>query len=1044
MKRKWLGLALAAAMACAGAATQSTADVLAEDSAANYTDETFVSGANLGSGFHAWEFWNAAPTLADSTAGLCGDINSENGVSFRFARDEIDGDPHWGYCNGYRGFDALNPGDVLTFRFTCAYCAGNRGLDLFANGGHSDEDKIANVINLSGDNEYSVNGVVIANNWAPHAVSEVTVTQLSDGIEIAIKRTSTEEGVDVLEYSTKVETSAKLTGIGLYAGGWDWNGGADVENYAFYVNDLKIEGIPPADKLSLDGYWAVTKASDELAFKVSRTKTEGDLAVALASSYPEFASVPESVTIADGETEAAFTVTATLQGNANAATITASAEGIASAEYGIHGPEYTCNAWDEGVEEPWNVDVGDTRTLWINNSNTPEGFPGDDSLVTVESTDESVVTADDPAAWAIGDDGKAYTSCAVAGIGGGKATVKVLYDGVEVTSYDFTVPEAGATLSGPTSIRVGVPTTYTLDVTLPSGMTDSLGLEAEGTAKVVIEPDTARELEASGTLDFTVTAVGPGTVTLTPFDTEGLSFNELVVTVSEAPDYDDYIAYDDASLYDVGDLNYASVGEGTEKFLPWDEVYKNADGESTFAGAVVVTAAPDASALTEGQAFALYANGADGAEIQLRRQFANALSDGQAFSVVVSPNYRDGTKGLKFMGVWEGEWYPRAEFFYNNDGYFYKLDGDENATSLEWDYGTDAITVTLKKAADGSSYTLSFARGDDIVVKEGITSFAGTVDAVQFYSWQGGTGDENNLVFNSLAIEQVEEPVPPAPPAVTMSWTAGVWNPDEVGVPYTFTLEPSEIGAIGPVDLSIEPADGVELSADQIDLSEGAASFTLTFTGEELPAGTAYTITAKAQAEGVDDASYGLTATAPYSELRTTSGEYTFDYAVGGTIEFQIVGTPSRAGQTVALDSGNEAILVPPSPAEVVVGAIGSDDGKFVYTMVGEAEGEVWVHATKDEAEWGYAGITINGQGGSEPRIDGTTIEVSFADGDGLSGKVDDTLRDQFTNVKAQVLQWNGVDAFTEVEVLENEAEWPDMQFTPSIDNPVIRLIFVK
>ena len=1030
MKRKWLGLALAAAMACAGAATQSTADVLAEDSAANYTDETFVSGANLGSGFHAWEFWNAAPTLADSTAGLCGDINSENGVSFRFARDEIDGDPHWGYCNGYRGFDALNPGDVLTFRFTCAYCAGNRGLDLFANGGHSDEDKIANVINLSGDNEYSVNGVVIANNWAPHAVSEVTVTQLSDGIEIAIKRTSTEEGVDVLEYSTKVETSAKLTGIGLYAGGWDWNGGADVENYAFYVNDLKIEGIPPADKLSLDGYWAVTKASDELAFKVSRTKTEGDLAVALASSYPEFASVPESVTIADGETEAAFTVTATLQGNANAATITASAEGIASAEYGIHGPEYTCNAWDEGVEEPWNVDVGDTRTLWINNSNTPEGFPGDDSLVTVESTDESVVTADDPAAWAIGDDGKAYTSCAVAGIGGGKATVKVLYDGVEVTSYDFTVPEAGATLSGPTSIRVGVPTTYTLDVTLPSGMTDSLGLEAEGTAKVVIEPDTARELEASGTLDFTVTAVGPGTVTLTPFDTEGLSFNELVVTVSEAPDYDDYIAYDDASLYDVGDLNYASVGEGTEKFLPWDEVYKNADGESTFAGAVVVTAAPDASALTEGQAFALYANGADGAEIQLRRQFANALSDGQAFSVVVSPNYRDGTKGLKFMGVWEGEWYPRAEFFYNNDGYFYKLDGDENATSLEWDYGTDAITITLMKAADGSGYTLSFARGDDIVVKEGITSFAGTVDAVQFYSWQGGNGDENNLVFNSLAIEQVEEPIVQR----AIGWAAGVWNPDAAGE-YNFAIS-ATTEDIGEVALSVTPAEGaLSLSTDTVDLT-GVTEASFTVSLSEAVEGDSFVITATPADTSVAPIEYNVTVSATYVTLSSDAWEYPVS---AGEIWLGLSASVSKYG-TYAITSSDEAVLAVPEASEAI--AVGSPDSSwFNVTIVGPGTATIYATAEGEEtpaAEYTFTVIA------DAPVIDGTTIEVSFADGDGLSGKVDDALRDQFTDVKAQVLQWNGVDAFGEVEVLENEAEWPDMQFTPSIDNPVIRLIFVK
>ena len=1026
MKRKWLGLALAAAMACTGAATQSTADVLAEDSAANYTAETFVSGANLGSGFGAWEFWNAAPTLADSTAGLCGDINSENGVSFRFAQDGVEA--HYGYCNGYRGFDALNPGDVLTFRFTCAYCGGNRGLDLFANGGHDDSDKIANVINLSGDNEYSVNGVVIANNWAPHAVSEVTVSQLEDGIEIAIKRTSTEEGVEDLEYSTKVETSAKLTGIGLYAGGWDWNDGADVENYAFYVNDLKIEGIPPADTLKLTGPWALTKASADLEFTLARKSTDGDLEVALTSSYPEFAAVPDTVTIPDGESSVTFVVTAAVQGNGNVAAIKASAEGIAGDSFEVKGPSYSCNPWDEGVEEPWNVDVDEERTFYVDSPFFEDaGF--DNSLVTVASSDESVIGIASKQDWAQGENGM-YAAWTVTGIGGGKATAQVLFAGIPMTEYGFTVPQAGATLSGPTSIRVGVETTYTLDVTLPTGMTDSLGLEASGTSKVVIDPDTAQEIDASTSLTFTVTALNAGTFTLTPYDTEGLSFNELEVTVTEAPDYSDYVAYDDASLYDLGDLNYASVGEGTDKFLPWDEVYKNADGESTFAGAVVVTAAPDPSALTEGQAFALYANGADGAEIQLRRQFANPLDNGQAFSVVVSPNYRDGTKGVKFMGVWEGEWYPRAEFFYNNDGYFYKLDGDEDATNLGWEYGTDAITITLKKAADGSSYTLSFARGDEIVAKEGITSFAGTVDAAQFYSWQGGNGDENNLVFNSLAIQQVEEPVVER----AIGWAAGVWNPDAAGE-YKFAIS-ATTEDIGEVALSVTPAEGaLSLSTDTVDLT-GVTEASFAVILSEANEGDSFVITATPADTSVAPIEYNVTVSASYVTLSSDAWEYPVS---AGEIWLALSASVSKYG-TYAITSSDEAVLAVPEASEAItVGS--SEQSWFNVAIVGPGKATIYATAEGEEtpaAEYTFTVIA------DAPSIDGTTIEVSFADGDGLSGKVDDTLRDQFTNVKAQVLQWNGVDAFTEVEVLENEAEWPDMQFTPSIDNPVIRLIFVK
>lgn len=1028
MKRKWLGLALAAVMACAGAATQSAADVLAEDSAANYTAETFVSGANLGSGFGAWEFWNAAPTLADSTAGVCGDINSENGVSFRFAQDGVD--DHWGYCNGYRGFDALNPGDVLTFRFTCAYCGGNRGLDLFANGGHSDDDKIANVINLSGDNEYSVNGVVIANNWAPHAVSEVTVSQLEDGIEIAIKRTSTEEGVEDLEYSTKVETSSKLTGIGLYAGGWDWNDGVDVENYAFYVNDLKIEGVPPADKLSLAGpdgdAWKVLSATEELEFTVSRTGTEGDLDVVLASSYPEFVSVPESVTIADGATSATFPVKVALQGFGNEAAISATATGVTGADYGLKGPQYKMSAQNDG-----KVDPETASNFWVN---WVKNDVRDDSKLTLEVEPEGALTVTSPSEWTWNDEeGGAYVASTFTAHESGRMILK--FDGVEMWSQNVTVIESGATLSGPTSLRVGNEATYTLAVTLAGDIeSDTFQLVADNEDLVSIDPADAQELTESGTLEFKVTALKEGDVTLSVLDDTdvglGNDIEPITVSITEAPDYSGYVAYDDASLYDLGDLNYASVGEGTDKFLPWDEVYKNADGESTFAGAVVVTAAPDPSALTEDQAFALYANGADGAEIQLRRQFANPLDNGQAFSVVVSPNYRDGTKGVKFMGVWEGEWYPRAEFFYNNDGYFYKLDGDEDATNLGWEYGPDAITITLKKAADGSSYTLSFARGDEIVAKEGITSFAGTVDAAQFYSWQGGNGDENNLVFNSLAIQQVEEPVVER----AIGWAAGVWNPDAAGE-YKFAIS-ATTDDIGEVALTVEPSDGaLSLSTASVDLT-GKLEESFAVILSEANEGDSFVIKATPADTTVDPIEYNVTVVSSHVTLSSDAWEYPVS---AGEIWLALTASVSKYG-TYTISSEDVGVLtVPDTSVSITVDS--TDQYWFNVKIVGPGQAKIYATAegaTEPAAEFGFT-ITADA-----PVIDDTTMEtVSFADG--FSGMVTQEFAEQYKGVRAQVLQWNGeAKAFVEVEELGNEVEWPDMKFTPSIDNPVIRLIFEK
>ena len=961
MKRNLFALCCVAALACAGTAS---ADILAEDSAANYTPETFVDGANLGSGFGAWEFWNAWPTLADSSTGECGNLNSGNGLSFRFARDG-----GADYCNGYRGFNALKPGDVLSFKFTCAWCAGGRGLDLFANGGHGDADKVANVINLSGDNLFSVNGTVIASNYAPHAVTEVTITQEADGIQLALLRTSTDEGIDDLEYSTKVETSAKLTGIGLYAGGWDWNDGASVENFAFYVNDLKIEGTPPTDTLSLDGPWAVTEKKAELAFKVIRQNSEGTLDVTLASSYPEFASVPTTVTFADGETEIPFIVSATLQGNANAATISANAEGVAGATYGIKGPQYSCNSWDEGIEgdDVWQIYPDDTRTFWVNNENTQEGFPGDDALVTVESADESVVTVGGLGEWKVGDNGKSYNSCTVTGVAGGKAAVKVLYDGVEMTSFDFTVRADSLSLAGPDTARVGDENVkYTLTGVF-SGGSGSAVLSVIGDATVTLEEGQAPtnsivfgELISDTPVEFFVSfGTDTAPVTLSVSNDGGLE-DSLEITVTEAPDYSGFIAYDDASLY-RDDFDSAALGEGTDKFQAWEVVTQNS-------GAVFLSgSAPDASVLTEGKAFGIWANGTDDAELQLRRPFVKSLGDGQAFSVVVSPNYRDGTKGVKFLGAWEGNWYERAEFFYNNDGYFYKLDGDADATSLGWEYGTDAIAITLKKAADGSSYTLSFARGDDIVAKEGINSFQGTVDGVQFYSYKGGEGDENNFIFNSLAIEQVEEPV------ATRLSLKGDWAVTAASA--ELAIKVVRTTSEGTLDVTLATSDGDFASVPTtVTFADGETEIPVPVNATLKGNGNSATITASA--EGYVSAK--MTIKGPdYSCTAWNEGvSEPWKVAVGGERTFWVNNANTQEdfpgdNALVTVASTDESIVKVGPLAEWQVG----EDGK-AYTscqVTGVAEGSAAVKVYYDGVEMTDYGFTV--QMGGEP-IPVTAISI--------------------------------------------------------------------
>ena len=382
--KKWLGLALAAAVACAGTAW---ADILAQDSAANYGEENpFVKDSNGGWGFDKWEFPDdVAPELADSSAGACGNVNSANGLSFRVARD-ADNE----YCHAYRGFDnALNPGDVMSLKFSCAWDGGGRGIDLFAGG-----DQIANAVNLGPGNNLTVCGEPASTEYGGGSVYDLVLTQEADGIALSLTRTPADPEADPFVYETKISTDKKLSRIGFYAGGWTWSE-ADVDNYALFVNDLKIEGIPPTDALSLtppDGdAWKVLSAAEELTFTVSRTGNEGDLEVKLESSYPEFVSVPASVTIADGYTSASFPVNVALQGYGNEATIAAdaTAAGVTGASYGLKGPKYRISA--DG-----NVNAEVEANFWVN---WDDNGMRDDSKLSLAVEPKNALTVTSPSDW---------------------------------------------------------------------------------------------------------------------------------------------------------------------------------------------------------------------------------------------------------------------------------------------------------------------------------------------------------------------------------------------------------------------------------------------------------------------------------------------------------------------------------------------------------------------------------------------------------------------------------------------------------------------
>lgn len=1037
MKRKWLGLALAAAVVCTGAATRSAADVLAEDSAANYTAGQYLpNGANGGFGFEPWVLWGADPKLADSTRmddpmvfSQCGDVNSTNGASFRFARRSGD-DRAW--CNGYRGFSAaMKDGDVLSFRFTCAWCKGGRGLDLFVNGGHTDGDKVANLIHLSGDNDFSVNGTTISTDYAPHAVTEVKITQEADGITLWLKRTSRDQGVTDLEYTTKVETDKKLTGIGLYAGGWEWSG-EDIQNtanYAFYVNDLKIEGEPPTDALSLsfpEDAWKVVSATEELAFAVNRTGTEGDLEVTLSSSYPEFASVPESVTIVDGETSAEFTVSVALQGYGNVADISASAEGVTGASYGLKGPQYRISATEK-------VRPGEEASFWVD---WDDNDVRDDTKLTLEIEPEDAdFAADGPDEWTWNDrDGGAWVEAHFTANESARMVLK--FDGVEMWGADVSVIEPSITIEGPTTIRAGQSATYTVKtVTLDGSM--SIRMESNDDTLVSIDPNDYVDVEVpEGEAVFTVTSLGEdllGSVTLTATDDDELTAT-LDITIEAAPSYDDYVAYDDSSLY-VDGFDFSATGAGTEGFGAW---YEHPDKHSAEFGGVILTDSdggfPAILSDFSEDTLGLYANGSD-PDYAVVRPFVNDLQPGQKASLEFVAPQEGGSRYVQFARIWEGVPYNRFEVWASGGKIGVNVQ-DGEGHELNWSENARRVVVSVMRAADGTDYTLSISgynEGSEFVddtyqysIDSDVGSWGDGIQGIVV----GGYDLPSDFLFNRLAIQQVEEPVV----ARSIGWAAGVWNPDAAGE-YGFAIS-ATTDDIGEVLLSVEPSDGaLSLSTDRVDLT-GVTEAAFTATLSEANEGDSFVIKATPVDTTVEPIEYNVTVSGNYVTISCDAWEYPES---AGEIWMALSASLSNYG-TYTISTEDMGVLTVPDTS-VTITVDSTEQKWFNVNIVGPGKAKIYATAEGETEPATNFEFTITA---ADPRIDPTTMEtVSFADG--FSGKVTQAFPEQYKGVRAKVLQWNGeAKAFVEVEELNNELEWPDMKFTPSIDNPVFRLIFEK
>jgi len=385
--------------------------VLAADRSGNYTSETFVNGANLGTGFGAWDFWNTPATLGDSTAGGGGDLNDTNGVSFRFMGDGTNG-----YCNARRNFaEALKAGDVLSFTFTYNWVGGNRGVDI--NSGN--QVKFANLINVGEGNAFSVNEAVISTDYTPGAVVYVEIAQKADGLEVYLTRAT--NGIVNLAYTTNIAHGAGATSIAMYCGGY-----SDVPennvNYAIFMNVLRIVGVEPTRLTFTGGTWD-PDAPGDYPFELTRSGAVGD-DVVLTSDNPAAVTVPAGATFAAGEDVLAFTATVVSVTSGSAKIVASNVASGAWAEYNVHPI-----APDLGIDGPWQVyGLGAVQyTL------TRIGAVGDE--IALSSSDTNVLTVAPTATYGAGETSITFFAT---GMTYGAATLYAT-DAVSGATADYTV-----------------------------------------------------------------------------------------------------------------------------------------------------------------------------------------------------------------------------------------------------------------------------------------------------------------------------------------------------------------------------------------------------------------------------------------------------------------------------------------------------------------------------------------------------------------------------------------------------------------------------
>lgn len=1024
-----------AATACALAVATAVQAEIYTDSSDNYEYATqLASGVNNGSGFFAWEIETHGE--GNGWAGFGVWDPAANGFQGTWAgKDKAFGIIGKGSsygANALRRFRApLAVGDSFSLEMGVNWDPNSdiyalKGFSILANGGN---------LNLLTINHRSNPGVIAINGETDDILDIDTGTYpmkwtftAKDATTVTITATPRDGSKTVYEKDWNVSTSAidafLLQSSGQNAVEDKEAAEAQGENEQIwadrrqtYFDNFQLDIAAPLPdivtlELSANGdQWAVTNASQTLSFTLKRSSSVGALDVKIASSDPAFVA-PATVSFADGVSEIPVTLQATLTGSGNYSELSASASGceFSGEPYGVRGPIYQTSV------AGGRVFAGDSVQFWMDWGNN--FIERDDSKLTLVSEPADALVL--PSSWTWNDnDGGAWVESSLTANASGTFSLK--YDGVVMDSETVEVSEESFSLAGPDSAKAGDTKTYTLTAILKGplencSVTVTGGASADPSSFDLATPSVSDPYLYSQTFDVTF-GDESATVTVSYLGAFSASIPVTVTPHVDPSVFDGYIAYDEASLYENG-FDASFTGAGSVGFAPWTVV----NASATYGDTLVYGQDGGFPAiLSAGSAFGIYGNGGDDPNYSILRPFADgaSLEPGQQISVEFVASEAKGSRSVIFARIWEGTPYPRFEIWNDEGNIGVNVNGA--SSSLGWPAGARRVVATVQFDPDGSAYTLALigysADGEvsdgpwQHVVDVDVGEWKDGIQGVQFRA--GNT--EGDLVFNRLALEKFADPVK------AISWGAGDYNPDGDG-DWSITLTANADG-VGPVAVSVVPGEGnvgsIALASDTVEFdADRKATIAFTLTGVQKDDFFAISAvpedTAIAPLDG--EKAYGVTVVEPTSEIRWINPveSNTLAYVSGGIVEFKIVGSPARVGQTVYLDTDDADILAPPDPNTAVVASWDGEATTFKYTMTGVKEGKVWIHARDASGqEWGYTDVTIVGTAADDPNEKVLPIKANPSiDGKKMTLSVDGTPAKVFgaTEIVERNWAWQPID----------------------------------